>query len=103
MGAGATPSPPGTAPHESSWEGPLFLPSRHPGNPSRLFYAQIHGATQTVAFQPARDTLEIRPAPDLPVLQALIDSTFQSTHWLVREDAMHAKSKTYLASKLLQE
>jgi hypothetical protein len=101
MGAGATPSPPGSSPHQDGWEGPLFLPSRRPGrSPSRLFFAQIQGAAQSVAFQPARDLLEIRPSNEVPVLQELIDSTFQATHWLVRKDAMHAKSRTYLASRI---
>jgi hypothetical protein len=101
MGAGATPSLPGISPYQDGWEGPLFLPARHPGrSQSRLFFAQIRGAAQAVSFQLGRDVLEIRPSNELPVLQELIDSAFQATHWLVREDAMHAKSKTYLASRM---
>jgi hypothetical protein len=96
MGAGATPEPPGSSPFEEGWEGPLSLPSRgQEKRRGRFFFAQIGGATQAVAFRPARDVLEIRPTQDLPVFQALIDSHFQATHWLVRPDARHAKSKTY--------
>lgn len=96
MGADATLSPPGTSPHEDGWEGPVFLPSGRPARSrGRLFVAQVRGAAQTVAFQPGRDVLEIHPTNELPVLQDLIDSTFQATHWLVRKDAVHAKSRTY--------
>ena len=96
MGADATLSPPGTSPHEDGWDGPVFLPSRRPGRGrSRLFFVQVRGAAQAAAFQPVRDVLEIRPSDELPVLQDLIDSGFQATHWLVRKDAVHAKSRTY--------
>ena len=101
MGAGAAPSAPGTFPYQDGWEGPLFLPARPKDRDrGRLFFAQIRGAAQAVAFQPARDVLEIHPSNELPVLQNLIDSAFQATHWLVRKDSMHAKSKTYLASRI---
>jgi hypothetical protein len=103
MGAGAV-AEAGSSPDRDGWEGPLFLPSRRPGQSSdRWFFAQIRGATQTVGFQPSRDVLEIRPAKDLPVLQALIDSRFSPTHWLVRPDSMHAKSKTYRRSDITTE
>jgi hypothetical protein len=95
MSAGAV-AEAGSSPYQDGWEGPLFLPSRRPEQSSdRLFFAQIRGATQTVGFQPSRDVLAIRPSNELPVFQALIDSHFSPTHWLVRPDAMHAKSKTY--------
>ena len=77
------------SPYEKGFEGPLYLPS------GRGFLARIRGESQPAAFQPARDVLELRPARELPFLQDLIDSGFQATHWLVRPDSSHAKSKTY--------
>lgn len=72
----------------------MFLPSRG-GESRRLFYARVRGAAEPTAFEASRDRLELRPAAELPFLQALIDSGFRPTHWLVRQDAAHAKSKTY--------
>lgn len=96
MGAGAAPLPPGSSPYQAGWEGPVFLPSRGQARSrGRRFFARIRGAAQTVAFEPSRDVLELRPASGLPTFQDLIDSGFRATHWLVRQDAVHAKSRTY--------
>lgn len=98
MGSGIV--PPESPPHQDGWDGPIFLPSRREGEgSSRLFFAKIHGATQPAVFQPSRDVLEIRPSRKFPVFQALIDSRFEATEWLVRQDAMHMKSKTYPISE----
>jgi hypothetical protein len=43
----------------------------------------------------------IRPWPDSEVLQALRDSHFVAKEWIIREDATHAKSKTYKRADLL--
>jgi hypothetical protein len=95
----ATPEP-GASPYQDGWEGPVFLPRR--GRKSgRLFFARIRGACRPVGFVPSRDVLEIRPASGLPVFQALIDSRFEATQWLVRQDAVHAKSKTYDGRRFL--
>jgi hypothetical protein len=91
MGA-ATPEP--SSPYQDGWAGPVFLPRRG-GKGGRLFFARIEGICQPVDFVSSRDVLEVRPARDLPVFQALIDSRFEATQWLVRRDAVHAKSKTY--------
>lgn len=91
---GTAPPEPGSSPYQEGWEGPVFLPRRD-GKSGRRFFARIEGACQPVDFVPSRDVLEIRPAPGLPVFQALIDSRFEATQWLVRQDAVHAKSKTY--------
>lgn len=94
MGTGAAPTEPGFSPYPEGWDGPVFLPSRS-RDKRRVFFAQIRGATQTVVFEPSRDLLEIRPSKEISVFQALIDSGFNASHWLVRQDAVHAKSKTY--------
>lgn len=93
MGTGAAPS--AEAPYRDGWEGPILLPSRQVKGRGRWFVARIRGAAIPVTFQSGRDTIEISPARELPIFQALIDSDFTATHWLIRQDAMHAKSKTY--------
>ena len=42
-----------------------------------------------------------RPSPDSEFLQARRDSHFVAKEWIVREDATHAKSKTYKRADLL--
>jgi hypothetical protein len=82
---------------ENSWEGPIFLPKRRrqADHESRFFFARIAGDTQIYPFLPAQDTLMIKPTPANEILQALLDSHFIVKEWLIREDATHAKSKTY--------
>jgi hypothetical protein len=45
--------------------------------------------------------VDIRPSPGCGLLQALRDSHFAAEEWVVREDATHAKSKTYRRADLL--
>ncbi len=82
---------------EDGWEGPVYLPGsrRGRGSRGRLFFAKIKGLTRSYPFLAGEDTVLIGPSPDAEVLPALIDSQFIGTEWLVREDATHAKSKTY--------
>jgi hypothetical protein len=83
---------------EDGWAGPVFLPrSRGEGN---VFFARIAGNTRTYPFLPL-DAVAIKPAAGAEVLQALIDSHFAGDYWAVRDDAMHAKSKTYRRSETL--
>jgi hypothetical protein len=79
------------------WEGPVFLP-RGKGRERRdgkFFVAKITGDTRLYPFLPSEDSLLLSPAPGSEVIQALIDSGFACKEWAVREDATHAKSKTY--------
>lgn len=82
---------------EDRWEGPLFLPDPGGANgrESNLFVARLQGYTRRYAFLPGTDTLAISPLPDSEILQMLSDSHFLATEWIVREDATHARSKTY--------
>ncbi len=84
---------------EEGWEGPVFLPESRRGK--GLFFARIRGHTQAYPFLPGKDSVTIRPSPDSEVLQALVDSHFVAKEWVVREDAMHAKSKTYKRADVL--
>ena len=83
---------------EEGWEGPIFLPGRGKGRPRKLFFGRLRGDTRTYAFLPAEDSLAIRPSPHNEIFQALTDSHFAPKEWIVREDATHAKSKTYKRS-----
>jgi len=65
-----------------------------------LFFARIRGHTQTYPFLPGTDSVAIRPPPDSALLRALRDSHFVAKEWIVRQDATHAKSKTYKRADL---
>lgn len=81
---------------EDGWEGAVFLPERRRKDRQRkLFFARMCGHTRAYPFVDSQDTLTIRPPHGSAVLQALIDSHFAGKEWAVREDATHAKSKTY--------
>jgi hypothetical protein len=88
---------------EHSWEGPIFLPKgrRGRGRQGDLFFARIRGYIETYPFIPAQDSLALRPARGSEALQALLDSHFVAKEWAIREDATHAKSKTYTRAKVL--
>lgn len=103
---GADPSAPGREPlrcGEDGWDGPVFLPEgrRRGGRQGKLFVARLRGYTRRYAFLPGTDLVTIRPWPDSEVLQALRDSHFVAKEWIIREDATHAKSKTYRRADLL--
>jgi hypothetical protein len=82
---------------EAAWDGPVFLPERGrgKGRQGNVFFARIRGHTQTYPFLPARDSLMFTPSADSEVFQALKESHLVAKEWAVREDATHAKSKTY--------
>jgi hypothetical protein len=82
---------------EDGWEGPVFLPGKRHGKSlqANLFLARLRGDTRAYPFLPSTDTLEVRPAADGDALQMLRASHFVPREWVVREDARHAKSRTY--------
>jgi hypothetical protein len=88
---------------EDGWEGPVFLPERRrrKGRPGKLFVARLRGYTRTYPFLAGTDSVAIRSSPDSEILQALSGSRFLAKEWIVREDATHAKSKTYRRDYLL--
>lgn len=88
---------------EDGWEGPVFLPEgrRGSGQPGRLFFARIGGQTRVYPFREGHDTVTIRASPGGPtVFRDLVDSRFTGKTWIVRENAEHAKSKTYRRADL---
>ena len=74
--------------------GPVFLPVVRPGAPRRFFHAHIEGLTSTWPFEPAIDTWMLNPVGGAAPLQALCDSGFAPSQWVVRADSLHAKSGT---------
>ena len=88
---------------EDGWDGPVFLPEgrRRGGRRGKLFVARLRGYTRSYAFLPGTDSVAIKASPDSEVLQALRDSHFVAKEWIIRADATHAKSKTYMRADLL--
>jgi hypothetical protein len=78
------------------WEGPIIF-----GHGSHTFFARLKGYTRTFPFIPGKDSITIRPSSNALVFQALIESDFVAKEWMIREDATHAKSKTYVRTKML--
>jgi len=87
---------------DDGWEGRIYLPS-HGGakqDRNKLFFAHIRGTTKTYDFVPSEDLLTFSPsdnshADNSHALEAIRDSNFVARQWMIREDATHAKSKTY--------
>jgi hypothetical protein len=103
---GADPSGLGREPSrsgEDGWDGPVFLPQgrRRGGRSGKVFVARLRDYTRRYAFLPGTDFVAIKPSPDREFLQALRDSHFVPKEWTIREDATHAKSKTYKRADLI--
>jgi hypothetical protein len=98
IGPGREPSQVG----EDGWGGPVFLPEQHrsKGGPGRVFFSRVRGNTRAYPLRPAQDVVAIDPSSGCEVLQALRDSHFVAKQWNIREDAAHAKSKTYKRTDL---
>ncbi|HEY8751318.1 MAG TPA: hypothetical protein VIM11_25265 [Tepidisphaeraceae bacterium] len=78
------------------WNGPVFLPPVGREKKSqRKFFARISGHTKSCPFFQPADLMTIRPSRTNDAPNLLIDSNFIPTQWAIREDATHAKSKTY--------
>ncbi|MEK6322976.1 MAG: hypothetical protein AABN33_14985 [Acidobacteriota bacterium] len=87
---------------EDGWDGPIFLPGRRPGKggQGKVFFGKLRGHTRTYPFLHGKDSVTIRPTQRSDILQALIDSHFAVEDWVAREDATHARSKTYQRSEV---
>jgi hypothetical protein len=81
----------------------VFLPERRAktGGASKLFFAKIEGHTRAYPYLPSRDELEITSSAGANVFRLLLDGGFAGQEWIVREDATHAKTKTYCAREAL--
>lgn len=81
---------------EVCWEGPLFLPTLD-GASRRHFFVRLAGHTRTYPFDGAVDRVRWDAAAPAPVVAALGEGGFEPRTWIVRADALHARSKTYKA------
>jgi hypothetical protein len=101
-GAGESPPEPSRSAAEC-WNGPVFLPGRRSSQDtaSHVFFAKLQGLTRAFPFTPSRDTVEITSGSAGSVFQMLIDSEFEGREWIVREGAIHAKSRTYPAPEAI--
>jgi hypothetical protein len=101
--ASATSREPSTC-GEDGWEGAVFLPDQHghDDNRRKMFFARLQGYAKRYPFLGERDMLKVEPSPDVPVLQALVDSRFAPAEWVLRPKAIHAKSKTYRRGDFLE-
>ncbi len=86
------------------WEGPIFLPGKGAatGHDGKFFFARITGQTKTYPFLHGQDSVTIKPVGGCEILAALLESNFAAEQWAVRENATHAKSKTYRRTDHLQ-
>jgi hypothetical protein len=84
---------------DAGWNGAIFLPRKRRQSSSNLFFARLHGLTRTYPFLSTQDQLTLRPGRDTDVFRELVASNFVAQAWIVREDATHAKSKTYARSE----
>jgi hypothetical protein len=87
---------------DGGWNGPVFLPrqrdgARRPDRARKLFFAKLQGASRTYPFLPSADRVEITSSGENNVFRLLTDCGFAGLEWVVRPDAIHAKSKTYPA------
>lgn len=92
MGDGPSPGREPSRCGEDGWEGPVYLPGG--SRPGRLFFARIRGETQAYPFRGGVDSLRIEPASGPGIIRTLADSGFVPEEWIVRDDAVHARSKT---------
>lgn len=79
---------------EECWEGPIFLPRKRSSDSDRLFFGRLRGQTRSYTFDSRHDRVTLDTSCDVPVLQALIESHFSASEWQIRENGIHAKSKT---------
>ena len=84
------------AAQDMGYTGPLFLPTRDRTR-RRWLMVRIHGLTSTCDFDAARDRFEVDPECSDPVLAGLRASRFRGIQWQLRENATHARTKTFKA------
>ena len=82
------------------WEGPIFLPGRRGMPGQKCFFGRIGGLTHVYPFYADRDELSIGPNPRQPALTWLAQSGFAGRQWILRDSAVHARSKTYVRDAL---
>jgi hypothetical protein len=79
---------------EERWEGPVYLPRARAEAKRRYFIAHLSGETHTYRFAAGSDVFELTPLASDDAIAHLRDSGFAPREWRVRQDALHAKSRT---------
>ena len=79
------------------WEGPIFLPrhGRGPRASGKWFFAKVGGHTRVYPFLPAVDQVKVGSGSSHDTLRRVIGSGFSGQEWSIREDAWHARSRTF--------
>jgi hypothetical protein len=79
------------------WEGPVLLPrvGRVPRASGKWFFAKVSGHTRVYPFLPVVDQVKVGSGSSHDALRRVIGSGFSGQEWSIREDAWHARSKTF--------
>lgn len=87
----------GSVNSQEIWQGPIYLPQKgdQMRQSSQLFYACLGGFTQSFAFDHERDVMHIGQSRNQAIFQLLNESEFNAAEWRLRNDAIHARSRTY--------
>lgn len=88
---------PGAPAVDELWEGAIYLPTKAGGRGARgrVFYARLSGPAVICPFDPSRDVQAFVPHAREPVLGWLVESGFAGRQWHIRDNAVHARSKTF--------
>jgi hypothetical protein len=78
---------------DDRWSGAIHLPRTRIGRGS-LFFARLEGLTREYPILPD-DTVRFGAYRGIGILEDLVASRFAAQTWIVREDATHARSKTF--------
>jgi hypothetical protein len=88
-------SPPAAQHDTHVWEGAIYLPSMTDEKPgTKVFYARLSGDRDVYPFQPGDIFSLTLPAKDRN-LRLLVDSGCAGHAWQLRNNAVHARSKTF--------
>lgn len=82
---------------DEHWEGPIYLPGnkRTEVGKGKYFFAKLSGIVKSHPFSPVYDALTLNPSASHPIFRQLLESGFVGKEWGIRENATHARSKTF--------
>jgi hypothetical protein len=75
---------------DEMWQGKIYLPQAE-----KYFVAKLGGRTEVYPFLPEADTLQIFARDAYQVFQWLLESNLVGKEWRIRNDAVHARSKSF--------
>ncbi len=78
---------------DDGWDGPIFLPRDGPSG--KWFYAEVGGHTRVYPFLPTGDQVTVGPGRSQDAFRRIIEAGFSGQEWSIREDARHARTKTF--------